>query len=268
MSWKQIKSFLILLFVIINLYLIISTSGTAIRFNSVTVVDEETLEKTQSVISSNYNISFDEAKVPLKIHNLNIIDVTNFVYLDNASANEKYGLEIKGNVFNFIVNTDTYSYNEQNALLEITEILSELGISSENYKLDFKKTDAGLVCKAGGLVSDVPILNSQITAVFNPKKISIKGTWYIPNTNKIKSTDNSLRMSDITGVLIDAADRSPKGETTSFENFVYGYYVSSYDENAVSKISSAIPCYMIQTNNGLTYYYDALNGKFLKQEDT
>ena len=267
MSWKQIKNFLILLFVIINLYLIISTSGSVVRFNSVTVVDKKTLEQTASVISSNYNISFDQAKVPLKIHNLNIIDVTNFIYADHASIDEKYGLEVKGNVFSFNVDTETYSYNEHNARLEITEILSELGIAGENYKLDFKKTDEGLVCKAGGLVSGVPILNSQVTAVFNPKKISVKGTWYIPNTNKVKSTDNSLRMSDITGVLIDASDRSPKGETTSFESFVYGYYVSSYDENAVSKISSAIPCYMIQTNNGLTYYYDALNGKFLKQED-
>ena len=72
MSWKKIKTFLILLFILINLYLIISTSGSVVRFNSVTVVDSETLKKTSSVISSNYNISFKESDVPLKIHNLNI----------------------------------------------------------------------------------------------------------------------------------------------------------------------------------------------------
>ncbi len=267
MSWKKIKSFLILLFIIINLYLIISTSGSVVRFNSVTIVDKQTLEQTASVISSNYNISFDQSKIPLKIHNLNIIDVTNYIYLDNKAVDEKYNLEIKGNVFNFVANTETYSYNEQNARVELTKILSELDIKSENYMLDFKKDDTGLICVVSGLVSEVPILNSKITAYFYPKKISIEGTWYIPNTDKVKSTDNALRMSDITGVLIDASDRSVQGETTSFEKVVYGYYVSSYDENAVSKISSAIPCYMIQTNNGLTYYYDALNGKFLKQED-
>ena len=50
-------------------------------------------------------------------------------------------------------------------------------------------------------------------------------------------------------------------------NIQYGYYVSYYDENAVSKSASAIPCYMVITDSGYKYYYDAINGKSLKQEE-
>ncbi len=267
MSWKKIKTFLILLFGIINLYLIISTSGSVVRFNSVTVVDKDIMKKTASVISSNYNITFNESKVPLKIHNLNIIDVTNYIYTDHLYANEKYNPEISGNVFSFVVKTDTYSYNESNARSELEKVFSSLGIKGEDYNLIFKKSDTGLVGTATGFVSGVPILNSRIRAEFDTKKITVSGTWYLPGTDDIKSTDNTLRMVDITGVLIDAAARSPQPDTTSFDEITYGYYVSSYDENAVTKISSAIPCYMIKTNRGLTYFYDALNGKFLKQEE-
>ncbi len=266
MNWKTIKSFLILLFLIINLYLIISTSGSVVRFNSVTIVDKETLKQTEAVILDNYNITFDQSEVPLRINNLNIIDVTNYIYTKHNNADEKYDIEFSGNEFTVSVDTETYSYNERNAREEIVNILSSIGIQSSNYSLSFFKDDTGLVCEAYGLVSDVPILNSCIKAKFNPKKINISGTWYIPNTDDIKSTDNSLRMTDITGILIDAAFRATEG-TKSFEKIIYGYYVSSYDENAVSKISSAIPCYMIQTDNGIKYYYDALDGKFLKQED-
>lgn len=267
MSWKKIKTFLILLFLIINLYLIISTSGSVVRFNSVTIVDSDTLKKTASVVSSNYNITFEQSKVPLKIHNLNIIDVTNYIYTDHSLADEKYKLSFERNVFRFVVNTNTYSYNEDNARAELEVVISNLGIKKEDYTLTFKKSDNGLVGTAVGVVSGVPILNSRIKAEFDTKKITVSGTWYLPNTIDIKSKDNTLRMADITGVLIDAADRSPRGQTSSFSEITYGYYVSSYDENAVTKISSAIPCYMIQTNNGLTYFYDALNGKFLKQEE-
>ena len=52
-----------------------------------------------------------------------------------------------------------------------------------------------------------------------------------------------------------------------FPNNAVEYFVSYYDENAVSKSASAIPCYMIETDSGLKYYYDVLNGNLLKQED-
>ena len=267
MNWKKIKSFLILLFVLINLYLIISTSGSVVRFNSITVVDKDTLQKTASVILSNYNISIDKSKVPLKLHNLNIIDVTNYIYSNNAFPDKKYEPTFENNSFSCAIHTDTYSYNEQNASAELEKIIADFGIQKQDYTLSFHKSDTGLVCTVTGQVSGVPILNSLIKANFDTKKITLSGTWYMPNTTDIKSNDNTLRMIDITGILIDAADRAPKDVTTSFKKIVFGYYVSSYDENAATKISSAIPSYMIQTNTGLTYYYDALNGNFLKQED-
>ncbi len=267
MSWKKIKTFLILLFLLINLYLIFSTNGSVIKFESVTAIDEETINKTVEILHHNYDISLKADVVPSKINNINIIDVTNYIYEDKLKDNDKYELRISGAEFSANIDTKTYSYNETNAATEISSILNELGIVPDSYKMDFSKSDTGLLCYIDEYVSDVPILNGRIRAEFLPTSISIRGRWYSPHTFDVKAQDNSLRMTDVTGVLIDAASRAQSMGALALTKVVYGYYVSSYDENSVSKTSSAIPCYMIESDNGSKYYYDAYNGNFLKQED-
>ncbi len=267
MSWKKIKTFLILLFILINAYLIFSTDGSVVKFDSVTYVDKETISKTVEILRRNYGITAELDDIPSKINNINIIDVTNYIYEDKLKNNDKYELRISGAEFSVVADTKTYSYNETNAATELSRILDELGIAPSAYKMNFSKSDIGLLCYIDEYVSDVPILNGRIRAEFFPTSISIRGRWYTPHTFDVNAQDNSLRMTDVTGVLVDAAGRAQLGGASALTKVVYGYYVSSYDENSVSKTSSAIPCYMIETDIGSKYFYDAYNGKFLKQED-
>lgn len=267
MSWKKIKTFLILLFLLINIYLIFSTDGSVVKFESVTTIDEATINKTVQILRRNYDIAIKPDVIPSKINNINIIDVTNYIYEDKLKDNDKYELRISGAEFSAIIDTKTYSYNETNAATEIGDILNELGIVSDSYKMNFSKSDTGLVCYIDEYVSDIPILNGRIMAEFLPTSISLRGHWYSPHTFDVKSQDNSLRMTDVTGVIVDAASRAQLAGASALTEVVYGYYVSSYDENSVSKTSSAIPCYMIETDIGSKYFYDAYNGKFLKQEE-
>ncbi len=266
MNWNKIKTFLILLFTIINLYLILSTSGNVLIFESLTRVDKETVRKTSQIIKNNYGITLDTSKVPDSIKNLNIIDVTNYIYSDEFEKTKDYNVSTENSVFKLEIDTDTYSYNEKSARPELEKVLLSLGFSPEETKTSFSMTDSGLVAKVYTLVSEIPIFNSSVTAEFSPRKIIISGRWYIPDSDNVYSNDNTLRMTDITSVLIDASDRASELKSTKIENIVYGYYVSSYDEGVVTKISSAVPCYMIETDN-VRFLYDAIDGKFIKQED-
>ena len=89
------------------------------------------------------------------------------------------------------------------------------------------------------------------------------------NAENIELTNDTIQMCAPSSVLIDAAERATTTETpsNSFEKISYGYFASYYDEYQLSKTASAIPCYVIETDIGSKYYYDALNGNFLKQED-
>ncbi len=268
MSWKNIKSFLILLFIIINVYLVFSTNGFIFRKSNATYVDKNTVNNTVNIIKNNYNISLDKGIIPKYVDNLVNTDVTNIIYTDDFT-NSRHEFVTKAGSFEATIKTTTYSYNEQNAKEQIVSILDNMGILKDTYVLDIYKSDEGLICNVSEVFSPYPIFNGKIKAVFMPSSIKLSGAWYIPQSKDTKNLTSSSKMTDITSVIIDMAGKCAKSDGTKVKitDIDFGYYVSSYDENAVSKSSSAIPCYMLKTDEGLKYYYDASNGKLIKQED-
>ena len=268
MSWKNIKTFLILLFIIINIHLIFSSNQPLFKEENITTVNKETIADVTAIIKNNYNVDLKTDIVPTKITNLKNIDVTNIIYSDNFK-NSKYNFEISGAGFGADIKTNTFSYNEEIAREQIIEILQEIGIEDKSYKLKCYKGDEGLICIADQFFAEYQVLNGHIKAVCVPSNITIKGTWYITNPEDEKNIKTSSKMTEVTSVIIDVAGSCSRsdGSEVKIQSVDYGYYVSSYDENVVSKSSSAIPCYMVKTDSGLKYYYDASNGKPIKQED-
>lgn len=268
MSWKNIKTFLILLFSLINIYLIFSTNGFVFRKQNTTYIDKTTIENTVNIVKNNYNITVDASIIPKSVNNLRNTDVTNIIYTDKFSKSQ-YNFKTKGGTFETTIKTGTFSYNEDNAKTQIKDVLKTLGIEENTYTLNIYKTDEGLVCVADEVFSPHRIFNGKIKAVFMPSEISVQGAWYVPQSKDTRNLKSSSKMADITSVIIDMAEKCAKSDGSEVEitNIEFGYYVSSYDENVVSKSSSAIPCYILKTDDGSKYYYDALNGKSIKQED-
>ena len=269
MNWKRIKTFLIVLFLIINIYLLSTTSGSVIfRMPSVTKIENETVKKTISVISDNYGVSVSEDVIPLKITHLVNIDVTNFIFTDYFEKSA-YDFVQNESDFECEIKTHTYSYTEAIAKEEITHILSEIGIDSSTYKLTFKKSDYGLVCIISEYVSDYPVFDGKIYAEFTSSTIKLKGNWYFTKMTEVEKYGTSERLTDITSVMIDcvSAISVNRKEKYSISNIDYGYIVEYYDDNVITKSASAIPCYMIETDFGHKYFYDAYNGNFIKQEE-
>jgi len=267
MSWKNIKTFLIILFVIINTYLIFSINGFDFKKSDTSYINKNALGDTIDIIKNNYNVILDEAIVPESFENIGIIDVTNIIYTDKF-LNSPYNFKKENTKFEAEIKTETFSYNETNGQIQITKILEDIGIEKNSYTLDIKKSDEGLVCFVNEVLPPYPIFSGNIKAVFAPSKINIKGNWYITDIIN-QNTNIPSKMAEITSVIIDMAQKeaSGDGERINIKSVEYGYYVSSYDENSVSKSLSAIPCYYFETDKGSKYYYDALNGKTLKQED-
>ena len=269
MNWKRIKTFLIVLFLIINIYLLSTTSGSMIfRITSVTKLDKETVSNAVDVISANYGVKVPESEVPLELVNLVNIDVTNFIFTD-MFENPGYGFVQTDSGFECELKTHTYSYTEQIAKNEIVSILTEIGIDESAYKMEFKKSDHGLICIVSEYVSGYPIFDGKIYAEFTSSMIKLKGNWYFPEQTEVKKYESSERVTDITSVLIDCVSSisDKREEKYEIKDIGYGYIVGYYDDNVITKSASAIPCYMIETDFGNKYFYDAYNGNFLKQEE-
>ena len=268
MSWKNIKSFLILLFIIINAYLIFSTRGTILKKPTITYINSNIMSQVSKVVKNNYNVDFSPEIVPNSVNNLKNIDVTNIIYTAKFS-DSPYEAKINGAGFEIVLKTDTYSYNENNAKEQVRKILNNIGIKQNSFVLESYKSDEGLVCNAYQNVWNYPVFNGKIKAVCVSSKITLTGTWYITDSGNSKLPDSNAEMADITSVIIDASEQCAKsdGSKAKITSIEYGYYVTSHDESIVSKSSPAIPCYAVKTDEGLKYYYDASNGKPIKQED-
>ena len=269
MNWKRIKTFLIILFLIINIYLISTSSGiSVVPTTTVTKFDKETIDKTVSLISKNYDVEIDVGIIPTQFVNLRNIDVTNLIF-DDRFQESKYNLIQTESGFECDIKTNTYSYTEEIATNEIDVILLDFGITPQSYKLRFEKSDYGLVCHINEYVSEYPIFDGYIKAEFTSSHIRLNGNWYFPEQIEVKVYDTSERLNDITSVLLDYASEyggSVDGKR-SIKKIDYGYFVSYFNENIITKSASAIPSYMIENHEGVKCYYDAYSGNFLKQEE-
>lgn len=248
------------------MYLVFSTD--VLKMRSTTNFDTENVSNTVEVVKNNFGISIDEDDIFSEIQNLNIIDVDNIIFTQKFSS--KYNPELTSSGFEVNIVTTTSSYNEDNARREMVSVLNNMGIDESTFTLYFDNTDSGLVCTVTEHINKYPIFNGKIKAVFSSQNIKMSGSWFLVKTKSVESSDTSIKMADICGVLIDMAALS-SSDSSKIPSVVtqidYGYYVGSYDENVVSKTASAVPCYMIATDIGSKYYYDATNGILLKQED-
>ena len=267
MSWKNIKTFLIILFLLINIYLIFSHYGFEFKQHGKTYIDKETLDDTISIIQNNYNIYLNKNLVPLKTDNLGIIDASNIIYTPDFK-DSGYDFKTSGASFETNIPTDIISYNEENAGALVHKFLADMNIDTENCEIIMKKGDSGITCTINELLGPYSIFNGKIKMVFTAKNMNVKGSWYTANKNSLNDSEKPAKMSDITGVIVDMASSIANSDGTQVKiiDIDYGYYVSYYDENSVIKSSSAIPCYLLKDDKGCKYYYDALNGKQLKYD--
>lgn len=270
MSWNKIKTFLIILFLIINAYLIHSGGGfETLFFNSYTTVDEDVLNKTASIIKKNYDIDVNIDSIPKKVNNLTNINVINLIYTDKFDSAD-YAVDHNYKDFTILAETDTYSYNEVNAEDELKKILSDIGLVESSYQLTFSKNDSGLSCSVYGCIDKYMIFNNYIKAKFASRKISLSGSWHLPESSAELMKDSNIKLQSVTTFLMDAAYRmstESSEQNRHIKEVGLGYFVSYYDEQAVNKSATAIPCYVVETDIGYKYYYDALNGNYLKMEE-
>ncbi len=269
MSWRRIKSFLIILFLLINILLIATSGSSTFLFNLGTKIDNDVVDKTISVLNNNYGISVSEDIIPSFVENLNSVEVTNIIYTDVFENNSDFRKDHSS--FNGEYITDIHSYNDVNSKSAFEKILTDLNIDSKSYRLYTEKSDSGIVCTAYEYIGKYRFYNGQIRALFSPGKITLSGTWYVVHNSesngKIKSNS---RMADITGILLDMASIPPLNSSLTPQSITeinYGYCLSYYDSDSITKSAPAIPCFLIKTDTGSKYYYDAISGLLIKQED-
>ncbi len=255
MNLGRVKTFLIVLFLGINIYLIAAGFSSA-RF----YLDKDTVSDCIEVLGEN-SVTLKEGVIPDYTVNLRGIDTDNVVYT-NASVREgKNGFKPKGNTFSCMFTPSDKTAEPKKAVLGF---LKQNGFDTEHMKFSSSKNDGVwyITCR----VEDYAIFDSRIKVTKSEDSYIINGRWYEPKSHKVRSQSRQRNAVYITSVLVNMLQNEDVMQNAPFEitDIDYGYLAGLPYGSEEHIRATAMPYYRIKDNKGNTYYYDAESGEYLK----
>ena len=262
MNFSRAKSYLIVLFILVNLFLIYHL----VSMNKSDGVSSQTVDNTVSILSSkNIKISKELIKnTPVNLFYLNLenplADKENFL----KSLKGKVNINEKG--FEFIPKDTNINFKyllpSYDAAKQALSYMKDQGFNGKHLvctgTLDMGKG----IYKASFIQSfeGYDIYNTNIDIYYKEGQVlSLSGIYY--NIDSFSAPEESIKSQP--EILIRfSGDINEKCIIKSIES---GYYTDPY-ENEYSLIS-ALPCYKITTDNGNKYYYDAVLSVLLKIDE-
>lgn len=245
-NWEKLKTFLIVLFAVLNVFLI---AFTLVQNSKYSVISDETVSDTVKILKSkNINISAD--KIDRKQVGLNVIALKNAV----VSHNFPSGFS-RGDEKTFSVETDGNLSSEG----EIKKVLGSIGLKGEN-EIVLNDKSAVVYLKTGGF----PVFDVSLNLTEQNGKVKISGSWYFAENKPKKSSDTSEVVS-LTGILIDFSNIAQFDGEINVDKIELGYYISESNRLLERLNVTAAPCWKISSSDGKCYYFNARNGEFLKQ---
>ena len=260
MNLGRVKSFLIYLFLAINICLVVS-----LVMSSSFRIDDLTLNNTVKILSDS-GVSIEKELIPKKVKNLKNIEAVNVIYTDGFKNSENYK--------NFTVSGISFSYNEKNNSLynfknskikkQILNFLKESGFNT-NYMVfsEISESKNTKKLEITCMVNDYCVFDSKITAEIKENSFELIGIWYEPKTNSVFSNSRTRSTVYITSVLIDLAENENfKHGPKKITNIEYGYMSGTLYGNTGHITATALPYYRITDEAGKIYYYDASDGTY------
>lgn len=257
MNLGKVKTFLIVLFLGINIYLLFS-----MYFSSRFFVSEETIKGTVDILDD-YGIEVNEDTVLKYTVNLRNIDTENVVYTEDFTDKKGKDFKVRGNEFYCRVKSEGIHTKSDRAIKQaVKKFLKDKGFSTKYMKFVKGKDKWHITCNVNGY----EIFDSLISLKIGKDEFSLLGTWFEPVTSDIRSHSRVRSTVYITGVLMDMTQGEDIMKNAPFEitDIKFGYLAGKPYGEGSHVTATALPYYQIKDNKGNVYYYDAQSGTRLK----
>ncbi len=255
MNLGRVKSFLIVLFLGINIYLI-----AAGFFSSRFYIDKDTVASCAKVLKAN-SVTLSEEAIPRYTVNLRGIDTENVIYTNDNIKNGKNGFEIHKDSFCCrILTSDT----PQKAVMQFLE-KNGFRTGYMNFFASKSKDTWYITCSVKGY----KIFDNLIKVTKIPDGYTLEGKWYEPITDKVRSQSRQRNTVYITSVLVDMLQNKEIMKNAPFEitRIDYGYLAGMPYGGEEHITTTALPYYRIRDNKGNSYYFEAESGQYLNITD-
>ena len=252
MNLGKVKSFLIILFLGINIYLI-ATNFMASRFYE----NKETIDGCVQILEKS-DITLDRKLVPPYTTNLKGVEAENVIYTNPSLGSDKKGFKIYGNSFSMHIRDDDMSDKT------ILRHLKENGFDTSCMKIKKSKNKdiKYIECKIGGYT----VFDSTLKVQKKDGGILISGSWYEPKSRHARANTKSRETTYVTSILVNILQNEDIMKNAPFEikSISYGYLAGLPYGTGQHRTTTALPYYRIKDSKGNIYYFDASNGEYLK----
>lgn len=260
MNWERIKSFLIVVFVLINLFLI---GFMALSFYTSTSVSNETIADTVEILAAN-QITLDPDIIPRSVGNLQNFDVRNMA-TDGAFPGS-YTVDEIGRFSYSVTLDETVSLRNAKSVTE--RLLKEAGIREyASIGQPQLQQDGSIQIAVAQTIQRYTVFNSTVAVRFMENTATVSGSWYQPETMP-RTVRGGRDLVYITSVLVDFINNPERPAATAISSIAFGYRVSDYNSGLTHKTIPAVPCYRIVTADGAVYDYNARTGEYFAREST
>lgn len=275
MNWSRTKTWLILLFVGINLFLLCTLAKENIAQST---ISEQMVTDTVAVLARN-GISVDAQLIPRKMPSLSAVEVLNTVTDQKAFAKALLGgtpmhdaetnqymrstsiLLIDGDTIKYMnlkpSQNDVYT-DTQSAIDYAKAFFEKAGYDMSKARVAVEKqhnSETELVFTQR--LDSYPLLDSQLRITVTRQGVSeASGCWFYMSDDQSGGSGARGRVKEITSVLIDfISDAYRAGSSTEITDITLGY--TTGEKSNYHKSVSAMPSWRITTSDGREYYYDA-----------
>lgn len=262
MNFSRAKSYLIVVFVIVNLFLIYHL----VSMTKSDTISADTVENTISILK-NKDIRVNKELIKTTPDNLFYLNLKNPLADRESFINSLEGkVTITEKGFEFIPENKNLKFKfllpSYDAAKQALSHLKDCGLSAKYLECTGTLDMGEGVYKANFIQSfeGYDIYNTSIDIFYKEGQvISASGVYY--DIDSFSSPEESIKTQ--TEILIRfSGDIQEKCTVKSIES---GYFTETF-ENEYSMIS-ALPCFKITTDNGNKYYYDAVLSTLLKIDE-
>lgn len=249
MNWNNIKTFLIFLFLAVNIFLIV----ISVNMHNASKLTDKNINETLILLEKN-NIKIDEQIIPRNAYSNNSIHLTDIYFSDIISSQN---ISRDNNQVVIILNCDWPKSDISEKL--ILQTLKKYGFDISNIQITL--FDGKYIISSK--FNDIPIFNNNLMVTHHDDKLVLRGNWYIAKDSYMWQQSSQ---SYATSALINFVSCPYRNtdKTSVITNIEYGYYAQSDNMNQNIKTISSSPCYRLTTDDGMMYYYSVNEGKFVK----
>lgn len=274
MNWSGAKSWLIVLFAAINIFLIF----TLIQINTQSsAIDKQTISDTVNILKKS-DITVNPDIIPDTLPKLGAIDVYN-----NASDTDKLAEQILGedkskvNEHMYTLGTkrlgfdgdimyfsddspsDTLSLsNADSAKSYVIQQLRAYGFNLDSAVSSASEADGLYTVYISQKIDQYALIDSFFHVTLSQNGIySIEGSWFCPSSEQDMFSGDSARVRSIITILFEFVRDNARINAGSNEivGISLGYITG--DKQSYHKHSSAMPMWCIKCSDGNEYYYNA-----------